>query len=148
MSQNGKEVLDDRVYTNEDDWVKKTEDKKYHMGITDFAQHELKDIYTIELPKVGQVLAQYQKYGNLESEKNSFELKIPIGGKVVAIAEKESLGDVYDEGETATTKVFTGDLHNINKNPYGTWLIEIETDDESQLEKLLTAEDYKKKIGA
>ncbi len=148
MSKDGKEVLEDRMYTQEDDWIQKIEDKKFRIGVTDYAQHELKEIYTIELSKTGQELKQFQKYGFLEAEKNSFELKIPISGKIIAVNEKGNFGDVYDEGETSTTKIFTGDLHNINEKPYETWFVEIEADDESQLEKLLTTEDYKKKINA
>jgi len=144
----GKLVLDDRMYTQEDDWIQKIGDKKFRIGVTDYAQHELKEIYTIELSKTGQELKQFQKYGFLEAEKNSFELKIPISGKIIAVNEKGNFGDVYDEGETSTTKIFTGDLHNINKKPYETWFVEIEADNESQLEKLLTAENYKKKINA
>ena len=144
----GKSVLEDRMYTQEDDWIQKIGDKKFRIGVTDYAQHELKEIYTIELSKTGQELKQFQKYGFLEAEKNSFELKIPISGKIIAVNEKGNFGDVYDEGETSTTKIFTGDLHNINKKPYETWFVEIEADNESQLEKLLTAENYKKKINA
>ena len=144
----GKSVLEDRMYTQEDDWIQKIGDKKFRIGVTDYAQHELKEIYTIELSKTGQELKQFQKYGFLEAEKNSFELKIPISGKIIAVNEKGNFGDVYDEGETSTTKIFTGDLHNINEKPYETWFVEIEADDESQLEKLLKPEDYKKKINA
>lgn len=145
--ENGKLVLEDRFYTLEHDWVQKVGDKRYKVGITDFAQHALKEVYIIELPKPGQSLAEGNDYGILEASKDVFTLKMPISGKIVAINEKENLGEINDDtGETATRVIFGGDLYNINKKPYETWLIEIESDDESQLEKLLKPDDYKKEI--
>ncbi|MDP2906585.1 MAG: hypothetical protein Q8O03_01455 [Nanoarchaeota archaeon] len=145
--EKGELILEDRLYTTEHDWIQKVGDKRYKVGITDFAQHALKDIYVIELPKLGQVLTKGQDYGILEASKDVFTLKMPITGKIIAINEKEKFGEINDdEGETATRVIFGGDLYNLNKKPYETWLIEIETDDESQLEKLLKPDDYKKEI--
>lgn len=148
MSKDGKEVLDDRLYTTEHDWVQKVGDKKYRVGITDFAQHELRDIYVIEIPKSGRMLTQGEEYGVIEAEKNRFDLKMPIEGRIVAVCEKESLGEINDCGESSTTNTYIGELYNINKKPYETWLIEIETNDESQLEHLLKPEAYREEIGS
>jgi glycine cleavage system H protein len=139
-------VLEDRMYSETHEWVKKAGKKRFQVGITDYAQDNLKDIYAVELPKIGENLEQFQAWGQIESEKGATELVSPISGKVVAI-NKDGLGDVFDTGETAKTNVYGGDLFNINKKPYETWLIEIETDDEDQLGNLLKPEDYKEKIG-
>jgi len=138
-------VLDDRVYTETHEWVKKVGENKFQVGITDYAQDNLKDIYAVELPKIGENLEQFQAWGQIESEKGASELISPISGKVVAVNE-DGLGDVFDTGETAKTTIYGGDLFNINKKPYETWLIEIETDDEEQLKSLINPEDYKEKI--
>lgn len=139
-------VLEDRMYSETHEWVKEAGKKRFQVGITDYAQDNLKDIYAVELPKIGENLAQFQAWGQIESEKGASELVSPISGKVVAI-NKDGLGDVFDTGETAKTNVYGGDLFNINKKPYETWLIEIETDDKDQLENLLKPEDYREKIG-
>lgn len=145
---NGKSVLDDRLYTKEDEWVKKVGENRYQIGITDNAQYKLKDIYAIDLPKVGKELKQFEKWGYIESEKGANEMYSPIRGKVVATNE-DNFGDITNvEEPSLTTTRYGGDLFNINKNPYETWLVEIETDDKDQLEKLITAEKYKRKIGA
>ena len=139
-------VLKDRMYTETHEWVKKAVKNRFQVGITDYAQYNLKDIYAVELPKIGEKLEQFQEWGQIESEKGASELASPISGEVVAINEG-GLGDVFDTGETAKTNIYGGDLFNINKEPYETWLIEIETDDEDQLKSLLNPEDYKEKTG-
>ena len=138
-------VLDDRVYTETHEWVKKVGENKFQVGITDYAQDSLKDIYAVELPKIGENLEQFQAWGQIESEKGASELISPISGKVVAVNE-DGLGDVFDTGETAKTTIYGGDLFNINKKPYETWLIEVETDDEDQLKRLINSKEYKEKI--
>ena len=139
------QVLDDRAYTETHEWVKKVGENRFHVGITDYAQDNLKDIYAVELPKIGESVEQFKAWGQIESEKGASELISPISGKVVAVNE-EGLGDVFDTGETAKTSIYGGDLFNINKTPYETWLIEIETDDESQLNRLVNPKDYEEKI--
>jgi glycine cleavage system H protein len=124
-------VLEDRLYTETHEWAKKIGDGRFWVGITDYAQDNLKD--------------QFQAWGQIESEKGASELDSPLSGKVAAI-NTEGLGDVFDTGETAKTYVYGGDLFNINKKPYETWLIELETGDETQVEKLLKPEEYKKII--
>jgi glycine cleavage system H protein len=138
-------VLDDRAYTETHEWVKKVGENTFHIGITDYAQDNLKDIYAVELPKIGENVEQFQAWGQIESEKGASELISPISGKVIAVNE-EGLGDVFDTGETAKTNVYGGDLFNNNKTPYETWLIEVETDDEDQLKNLINPKDYKEKI--
>jgi glycine cleavage system H protein len=146
-TERGKLVLEDRMYAETHEWAKKIGDGRFHVGITDYAQDTLKDIYAVELPKVGETLEQFQTWGQIESEKGASELISPLSGTVAAI-NSEGLGDVFDTGETAKTYVYGGDLFNINKTPYETWLIELETGDEAQVDKLLTPEDYKKIIAS
>ena len=143
----GRLVLDDRLYTETHEWAKKIGEHRFHVGITDYAQDNLKDIYAVELPKVGERLEQFQAWGQIESEKGASELVSPLSGEVVAI-NNEGLGDVFDTGETAKTYVYGGDLFNINKTPYETWLIELETRDEAQVDNLLKPDEYTKKIAS
>lgn len=144
--EKGKLVLDDRFYTDTHEWVKKVGDNRFQVGITDYAQYKLKDIYIVDLPKVGEELEQSVAWGTIESDKGMDELCSPITGKVVA-TNYENLGDVEDTEEpNPRTERYCGDFFNINKKPYETWLIEIEINGKGQLEKLLDAEGYKKLI--
>jgi glycine cleavage system H protein len=146
-TKKGELVLEDRMYAETHEWAKKIGDGRYQVGITDYAQDNLKDIYAVELPKVGERLEQFQAWGQIESEKGASELLSPLSGEVVAI-NTDGLGDVFDTGETAKTYVYGGDLFNINKTPYETWLLELETGDESQVENLLKPDDYRKAIAS
>lgn len=146
--EKGELILEDRLYTETDEWVKKVGEKRYQIGITDYAQHQLKDIVAVELPKAGQKFNQAQECGVIESQKAIASLYLPFKGTITAVNDAASLGEVYPENiEDHPTQIrYGGDLYNLSKKPYETWLIEIETDDESQLEKLLKPDDYKKEI--
>ncbi len=142
----GELILEDRLYTETHEWIKRVGEKRFQIGITDYAQYHLKDIYVVDLPKTGEDIKQSQAWGMIESEKGASELVSPVSGKVVA-TNQDNFGDISGTEEPSPTAVrYGGDLYNINKKPYETWLIEVETEDESQLTTLLSHEDYKKLI--
>jgi len=115
----------DLLYSKEHEWVKK-EDGKVRIGITDFAQDELGDIVFVELPEVGDDLEVDEPFGSVESVKTVSELYAPISGKVVEINE-----ELEDSPEF------------VNESPYEkAWMIVLEPADESELDNLLSSEDY------
>ncbi|MFA9559844.1 glycine cleavage system protein GcvH [Evansella sp. AB-rgal1] len=119
----------DFKYSEEHEWVK-TEDGKVRIGITDFAQSELGDIVFVELPEVGDEIAADEPFGSVESVKTVSELYAPVSGKVVEVN-----GDLEDSPEF------------VNESPYEkAWMIVVELSDASELDKLLSAEDYEKMI--
>lgn len=112
-------------YSEEHEWVK-VEGEKARVGITDFAQSELGDIVFVELPEVGDEITVNEPFGSVESVKTVSELYAPISGKVVEINE-----DLNDSPEF------------VNESPYEkAWMIVIEPSDSSEVEKLMTAEQY------
>lgn len=112
-------------YSEEHEWVK-SEDGKVRIGITHFAQHELGDIVFVELPEVGDEFKADEPFGSVESVKTVSELYAPISGKVVEINE-----DLSDNPEY------------VNESPYEkAWMIVLEPSDSSEIEKLMTAEEY------
>lgn len=145
--EKGKLVLEDRLYTKTHEWVKKVGENKYQIGITDYAQYELKDISAVELLKIGKEVKQFQEWGIITSNKGAIELCSPISGKVIA-TNQDNFGELSDERDepSPTTIGYWGEFFNINKKPYETWLMEVETDDESQLGNLLNHEGYKKVV--
>jgi glycine cleavage system H protein len=115
----------DLRYSEEHEWVK-VEGEKVRVGITDFAQHELGDIVFVELPEVGTEVAINEPFGSVESVKTVSELYAPISGKVVEVNE-----DLNDSPEF------------VNESPYEkAWMIVIEPADLSEVDKLLTSEQY------
>ncbi|MEH7344147.1 glycine cleavage system protein GcvH [Bacillus sp. JJ1532] len=111
-------------YSEEHEWVK-TEGEQVRIGITDFAQSELGDIVFVELPEVGDEVTADEPFGSVESVKTVSELYSPVSGKVVAVNE-----DLSDNPEF------------VNESPYEkAWMIVVELSD-TNLDKLMTAEQY------
>ena len=116
-------------YSEEHEWVK-VEGEKVRIGITDFAQSELGDIVFVELPEVGDEITVDQPFGSVESVKTVSELYAPVSGKVVEINE-----ELNDSPEF------------VNESPYEkAWMITVELSDNSEVEKLMTAEQYEDMI--
>ncbi len=116
-------------YSEEHEWVK-VEGETVRIGITDFAQSELGDIVFVELPEVGDEIEADEPFGSVESVKTVSELYSPISGKVVAVNE-----DLDDSPEF------------VNESPYEkAWMIVVEPSDSSEVDKLMTAEQYQEMI--
>lgn len=116
-------------YSEEHEWVQ-VEGNRVKIGITDFAQSELGDIVFVELPEVGDELTVNEPFGSVESVKTVSELYAPVSGKVVEI--NEELDDAPEL---------------VNEAPYEkAWMIVVEISDASELDNLMTAEQYEKMV--
>jgi glycine cleavage system H protein len=113
-------------YTREHEWVL-IEGNQATVGITDYAQHELGEVVYVELPKVGDSVTKDEPFGVVESVKAASDVYAPVSGEVT-----ESNDDLVSSPEL------------INDDPYGdAWLIRVEMSDSSEVEHLMTAQDYK-----
>ena len=102
------------------------------IGITDYAQGELGDVVYVEIETEGESLDREEVFGTVAAVKTVSDLFMPISGEVVAV--NESLADAPD---------------TVNKDPYGEgWMIKIKYSDSSELDALLSADDYKSEVGA
>jgi len=118
-------------YTNDHEWVK-IEDDIITIGITDFAQSELGDIVYVEVETLDETLDAEEIFGTVEAVKTVSDLFLPVSGEIIEFNES-----LEDEPE------------NVNSDPYGAgWMIKVKVSDASQLDDLLTADDYKELIGA
>jgi glycine cleavage system H protein len=116
-------------YSQEHEWAR-VEGNTVRIGITDFAQSELGDIVFVELPEIGAQLTANEPFGSVESVKTVSELYAPISGKVVAVNEELNDNPEY-----------------VNESPYDkAWMIVIEPSDMSEVDNLLTAEQYEQMI--
>ena len=116
----------DRKYSKEHEWALLEPDGRVLVGITEFAQEELGDVVFVALPKVGTQLAQFAMMGEIESVKTVSDLYTPVSGEVV-----ELNGLLTDQPEL------------VNEDVYGQgWLIRMAITDASELENLLTADEY------
>ncbi len=114
-------------YSKEHEWVK-DENGNLRIGITYFAQSELGDIVFVELPEEGDDITVGESFGSVESVKTVSELYAPVSGKVVEVNEELEDNPEY-----------------VNESPYEqAWMIVVEPTDASELDALMSAEDYDK----
>ncbi|MFZ1204828.1 MAG: glycine cleavage system protein GcvH, partial [Candidatus Acidiferrales bacterium] len=114
-------------YTKEHQWIQ-VDGSTATLGITDYAQQELGDIISVELPKLGAQLKAGQFLGTVESVKAVSDLMSPVSGEVAEINTK-----LKDAPET------------INKDPHASgWIAKLRLADPKELDGLLDAAAYQK----
>lgn len=97
------EVVEGLYYTEEYMWVR-VEDGKVRIGITDYAQKQLREIVFVELPNVGDTITFSEPFGTVESVKAVSDLVAPVSGTVeqtnVEVGDKPELlnESSYDKG--------------------------------------------------
>ncbi len=116
-------------YTKEHEWIS-VQDNIATIGITDFAQEELGEIVYVEIETVGEEVGRDEVFGTVEAVKTTSDLFMPISGKVI------EFNKLLDENEDDNPGL-------INEDPYGEgWIIKAEISDLSQLDDLMTSEEY------
>ena len=113
------------------EWVKIDNNDIVCVGITHHAQELLGDLVYIELPNIGQEVKTNDTIGVVESVKAASDLYSPVSGQVVEINEAV----VSDPTLANTSSHIDG------------WLFKVKLSDMAQLDKLLSADEYKKLIG-
>ena len=112
-------------YTKEHEWILVEGDIAF-VGITDFAQGELGDIVFLEIETGGESLEIEEIFGTIEAVKTVSDLFMPVSGEVLEINPL-----LEDHPEL------------VNSDPYGKgWLIKITPKDGSELDRLLSADEY------
>lgn len=107
------------------------ENGRVRVGITRYAADRLTDVVYVELPAPGTRVSFMQPFGVVESVKAASDLYAPVSGTVVevnaALRERPEL---------------------VNADPYGEgWMIVVIPDDPSELDRLLSADDYARLVG-
>ena len=121
----------DLKYTKDHEWIK-IEGDEIIIGITDFAQSELGDIVYVEVETLDETLEAEEVFGTVEAVKTVSDLFLPVSGQIIAFNDT-----LEDEPE------------KVNTDPYGDgWMVKVKVSDVSQLDNLLSAEDYKALISA
>jgi len=112
-------------YTSEHEWIRVEGDEAY-VGITDYAQSELGEIVFVDVPTVGEQVAQGEVFGSVEAVKTVSDLNMPASGEVL-----ELNAELEDHPEL------------VNNDPYGTgWMIRVRLSDPSELDSLMDAAAY------
>ncbi len=91
------EVPEGLYYSNDFEWIK-VEGDKVRMGITDYAQKQLREIVYAELPDAGATVKQSEPYGTLESVKAVSDLVAAVSGTIEEVnAEVRSQPELLNE---------------------------------------------------
>lgn len=118
-------------YTQDHEWVR-VEGETAFIGVTDFAQGELGDVVFVEIETEGEHLGKGDTFGTVEAVKTVSDLFMPVGGQVVEV-----------------NQALANEPELVNKDPYNAgWMIKIIMADVSELDELLSADDYQKMIEA
>jgi len=118
-------------YTKDHEWVR-VEGGNAYIGITDFAQHELGDIVYVDINTVGEEVAKEAIFGTVEAVKTVSDLFMPVSGEVLEV-----------------NPALDASPELVNSDPFGDgWMVKILVSDASELEELLSAEQYKALVGA
>ncbi len=124
------EVPSELRYLASHEWVRVENSGIAYVGITDHAQDAMGDLVFVEMPEVGSTVTAGEEAGVVESVKAASDIYSPVSGEVVAINEQ-----LEDSPEM------------VNSDPYGDgWLFQVKISDASELDELLSADEYQEKI--
>ena len=118
-------------YTKDHEWVLIDGDVAT-VGITDFAQKELGDIVYVEVETLDQTLDKDEVFGTVEAVKTVSDLFLPLSGEIIEFNDK-----------------LESNPEDVNADPYGKgWMIKLKIANTSEIDTLLSGDDYKTLIGA
>jgi len=117
-------------YTQEHEWIR-VEGDVGTIGITEYAQEQLGDVVFVDVPQAGRKVAKGEACAVVESVKAASDIYSPISGEVL-----ERNVKVIEKPELVNTK------------PYDDgWMLRVKLADKAELQKLLSADDYRAHIG-
>ena len=117
-------VMNDCLYTKSHEYVR-IEGLYAYVGITEYAQQQLGNVVYVDMPEVGDKVTAEEEFGAVESVKAASDLISPVSGTVEEINE-----DLEDNPEL------------INEDAFKNWIIKVKLSDKSELDNLLTPEQY------
>ena len=117
-------VIEGLYYSESHEYVRVEGDFGF-IGITDFAQHELGNVVYVDMPEVDDEVEAGAEFGAVESVKAASDLNAPVSGTVVEVNEA-----LEDEPEL------------LNQDAFANWIIKVELSDKTELDNLMSAEEY------
>ena len=119
-------IPDGLLYTESHEWVK-DEGSEVTIGLTDYAQIQLKDVVYVELPEIGSEFKNGDSIGVVESVKAAADVFSPVTGKVLK-----------------TNSALKDHPQFINEEPYGKgWMVKMTAKEKEELKGLLSPKAYK-----
>ena len=123
-------IPSDLKYAKSHEWVR-VAGNVATVGITDHAQHELTDVVFVELPDVGKKIKAGDACAVVESVKTASDIYSPVSGEVVEV-----------------NKPVSDNPALVNSEPFaGGWFFKIKLSNPTELNALLSPDQYKAQIG-
>ena len=120
------EIPGDLKFLRSHEWARVDDNGRVTVGISEHAQGQLGDLVYVELPNVGDHVDQNGSCAVVESVKAASDIYSPVAGTIVAVNQA-----LADKPET------------INEDAFGEgWIFTVQPEDLSQLDELLTPDDY------
>ncbi|MBN2099425.1 MAG: glycine cleavage system protein GcvH [Dehalococcoidia bacterium] len=117
-------------YNGEHTWLKLEAGGLGRVGITQYAQQQLKDVVFVGLPEVGTPTSHMEPFGVIESVKATNDLYSPASGEVVEV-----------------NHALESEPGLVNQDPYGKgWMIVMRLIDTTELERLMSAAEYQEML--
>jgi len=118
-------------YNEEHTWLRLEGDELGRVGITQYAQEQLKEVVFVELPEVGTEVSHMEPFGVVESVKATNDLYSPVSGEVVEVNDA-----LVDEPGL------------VNEDPYGKgWMLVVRMTNTVELDNLVSSEGYRTLVG-
>ena len=113
-------------FTNDHEWAQ-LDGNTVTIGITNFAQDQLGDLVFVELPAVGNVVAQGDEAAVIESVKAAADVKAPVSGTVIEI-----------------NKLLIDEPEKVNSDPMGDgWFYKLDVTNSTEWDSLMDETAYK-----
>jgi glycine cleavage system H protein len=122
----GVRTIGEILFSRDHLWVKMDDDIRVTLGVSDYFQEKMGEIYSLKLPEEGEELVKEEHFGSLEAKNGRRELIAPISGEVVEVN--------YEALEVPEI---------INDDPLSEgWLVKLEIPSGQEFDDLLTEEEY------
>lgn len=125
------QVKEELKYNPEHSWLRLEGNDRGRVGITHYAQEQLKEVVFVELPEVGTEVSHMEPFGVIESVKATNDLYSPVSGEVVEV--NHSLED---------------EPGMVNRDPYGEgWMVVVKLTNPAEIDLLISAAEYQALVG-
>ena len=107
-------------------WIRMEDDLQATLGLTDYLQEKLGEIFTLPLPEEGEELVKDEPFLAVEAKNGRRELVAPVSGEIV-----ELNLEILEVPEI------------VNEDPMSEgWLLKVEISSSQEFDELLTEDEY------
>ena len=107
-------------------WVRMDDEVRATIGMTDYLQEKLGEIYSLKLPEEGEEFVKDEAFSVVEARHGRRELKAPVSGEVIEVN--------YEAVEVPEI---------VNEDPLSEgWLVKVEMASGQEFDELFTEEEY------